>query len=312
MGRGRLAAARGRWHSSCNGVGCGGAGAIAASLGSREYSFTEQQLQRIAVGLLTAAGVISGAALVGELGAAAATAGLSLAYQASLLAALQVMMQYDGRVAQVTAAAIPALGFLASLALRPSVEVLGALGSITASVLGELPFEAAGLIPAAAAIPAMAIKGGSILGMFGSFALGGVSVLQIRKAWGIGEQEGTIVGEECEAQAEPAVKFGKALVGKYLASLPSQERAEEIQNLRDSDPGLQERLTRFLVVQLIDSPVPLSKENTPPFVHEELEHISQLRDVPQDSLERAIGLIAGRLLTNPRAARDLYTILNHS
>ncbi len=290
----------------------GGAGAIAASLGSREYSFTEQQLQRIAVGLLTAAGVISGAALVGELGAALATGGLSLAYEASLIAALQVMLQYEGRVAQVAAAAIPALGFLASLALRPSVEVLGALGSVTASVSGELPLEAIGVIMAAASIPGMALKESSLVGMVASFAIATHSVLDIRKAWGIGEQEGTIAGEESEARAEPAVEFGKALVEKYLASLPPEEKAEEIKNLMDSDPGLQQRLTRFLVVQLMDSPVAPTSENTPPFVHSELEQISSLQDAPRENRDREIGLIAGRLLTNPRAARDLYTILNHS
>lgn len=289
-----------------------GAGAVSTLTSSRQYSFTNLEMQRLAIGLLTAVGVYSGAALMGELGAAVETGGLSLAYDATLIAALQVLLSFDGRIAQAAAAAIPALGFLGSLALRPSVEILGALGAVTAAVIGELPLEAAGVLAAAAAIPGMGIKDTSLLQMFGSFTLGFFSVFDIRKAWGIGEIEGATLGEECEARAEPAVEFGKALVRRYLASLPREDRAQEIKNLTDSDPGLQIRLTQFLVAQLMESPVALTKENTPFFVHDELEQISRLREVPQENRDREIRMIAGRLLTTPRAARDLYTILNLS
>ncbi len=78
------------------------------------------------------------------------------------------------------------------------------------------------------------------------------------------------------------VEFFRTLLTNYLAKLPN--RTTFLEELSEMSGDTFTKFKEMALEHLMESPHPLTAENTPPFVHEHLEELEQLRLVYQSML----------------------------
>ncbi len=110
---------------------------------------------------------------------------------------------------------------------------------------------------------------------------------QIRRDYGIPEGEdlyGGYVQRQNEARHQQAQRTNQdggaylsSVIDQHVASLPEKEQKEFKAKIEEADPELFIEVPRLAVKKALTSPAPLTKENTPNFMHKHIDKLEELR-----------------------------------